>query len=268
MRASWSLLFVVLGALACSQEEEHPPAADGCDPSTMDCLGPPMSGGLPSNPGGEGGSDSGGDESATANGRVLQYIDDFFDRGAAFIRPAEVSAMGQSGRRVTAQYDGTTFELEGVLKTASNWFMVAPGNNSGMLPTITPLDTRIKLTGLEVGLTSQVLVDGIFQQSLASSERSDARAQIVMRVTDAKGVGVAGVQGSYPTELIVYRAGETWLESAVATDDSGMLFFGNVPANAGLTVVKINLLGAVTASVSTAVAAGATTVVTAVVVAP
>jgi hypothetical protein len=169
---------------------------------------------------------------------------------------------------VRGKYDGIQFELAGVLKSPSNWFLVVPADNAGMLPTLSPVDTRTKLTGLGVGLASERLVDGIYQQSLAASERNDGRAQIVMRVTDAQGRALSGVVGSYTAEVIIYRSGDTWLLDAGATDDTGMIFFGNVPTNASLSAVNVNLQGTVSARVETWVASGATSVVTAVVSAP
>ncbi|HEY6077796.1 MAG TPA: hypothetical protein VIW29_03290, partial [Polyangiaceae bacterium] len=59
MRVVWPLLVVALGT-ACEQENERPPAADPCDPATMDCYSPPNSGGVVG--GGEGGSDTGEDQ--------------------------------------------------------------------------------------------------------------------------------------------------------------------------------------------------------------
>lgn len=266
MRVLWPLLLTALGT-ACGPDDERPPAADPCDPATMDCHnGPPNSGGLPD--GNQGGSDSGNDASGNATGEVLLYVDDFFDRGVGFPSTAEVSATAKGGGRVRDAYDGARFELAGVLKDASNWFMVVPADNSGMLPTLTPIDTRTKLTGLGVGLASERLVDGIYQQSLAASERNDTRAQIVMRVTDTQGRALAGVIGSYTSEVIIYRSGAAWLLDASETDDSGMIFFGNVPASSALSPVNVNLLGTVSARVEAWVAAGATTVVTAIVSAP
>lgn len=267
MRVSWPAVVAALLSLSCGEENQHPPAADPCDPATMNCDKPPHAGGGPTNPG-QGGADSGGDQTGTATGRVLQYTDDFFDDGVTYARPAKVSAMGTSSARVSADYEGASFELEDVRKTASNWFMVEPEQGSGMLPTITPVDTRLRLNDLGVGLTSERLIDGIFQQSLASTERSDGRAQIVMRVIDTKGSALEGVQATFTTELIAYRDGDTWLTEAVATDETGMIFFGNVAASVALTTVKIVLTGAVTAQVEVTIAAGATTVVSAVVAAP
>ncbi len=267
MRAYFPALVAALFSLSCGEEDQHPPSADPCDPATMNCGKPPLSGGGPTSPG-QGGADSGGDQTGTASGRVLQYTDDFFDDGVTYARPAKVSAMGDSSARVSDDYEGASFELEDVLKTASNWFMVEPEADSGMLPTITPVDTRLRINDLGIGLASERLIDGIFQQSLASTERSSTRAQIVMRVIDTKGSALAGVQASLTTELIAYRDGDTWLTEAIATDESGMVFFGNVAASVALTPVKIALTGAVKAQVDVTIAAGATTVVNAVVAAP
>ena len=152
--------------LGCGPKVDHPDAAPDCDPATMDCGGykPPAAGDsgvvIGSGSGGEGPTSA---EGATVAGDVLVFTDDFFDQGLPFAGEADISATGESGSRVEGHYDGASFELMGVLKDPTNWFMVVPEEGSGMLTTVTPIDTRIlSADGISLGLASQAVVDGLF----------------------------------------------------------------------------------------------------------
>lgn len=257
-----SLLALAL-VLGCGNKVDHPAAAADCNPATTDCNGftPPMSG--QQGGGNEAGATSSPD-GATLSGQVLAFSDDFFERGVVFSGDAEVSATGQSGARRQAHYDGQSFELEDVVKASSNWFMVEPEDTSGMLTTITPIDTRqINADSLNVGLASADTVDGMFV--LLGAERSTQRAQIVLRVVDEQDRSVAGVIGQMTAEIIAYREAAGWISGDTETDDSGMIFFGNVPATPTLSKETIVLGGAVSARVDVSIRAGATSVVVAVV---
>jgi hypothetical protein len=89
----------------------------------------------------------------------------------------------------------------------------------------------------------------------------------VLHVVDEKRRSVTGVTGKLTAEVTSYRAAGSWVgvSNQNATDDSGMLFFGNVPAGTALSPVMVNLTGAVTASVEVTIVSGAISVVTAVV---
>jgi hypothetical protein len=160
-----------------------------------------------------------------------------------------------------------SFELEGVLKTETNWFLVDPEPSSGMLPTITPIDTRaVTASGLGLGLASEAVVDGMF--TLVAAERSLDRAQIVVKVVDDQGRSVSGIAGGLIAEVVAYREAGAWIVGDARTDDSGMIFFGNVPSQQGLAKENIQLSGPVSAIVEAVSMAGATTIVVAVVSPP
>jgi len=213
--------------------------------------------------GNEGGANGGGEETASFSGSVLAFDDDYFDKGAAFTGMAKVSATGESGARVTGTYDGTTFELTQVLKNSGNWFFVEPAAGSGMLPTLMPLDTRTaKADMLTVGVANGADVDSIF--SFLNTERSVERAQVVLTVVDGSLRSVPGVTGTLASEVTAYRAAGGWIGDEL-TDNSGMIFFGNVQAGSALSSVSISLSGPVTTRVDVKVVAGAVTVVSAIV---
>jgi hypothetical protein len=257
----------IASTIACGNEVDHPPAAPGCDALAMQCRpSPPESGGVPIG-GGEGGSTS--DEVADWSGRVLAFSDDYFDGGSVFGGRARISAIGRSGARVSGDYDGSSFELSDVLKSAQNWFLVEPAAGLGLLPTLTVVDTRsVRSDGLAIGVARQLDVDGIFQLSLAG-EAAPSRAQVVLRVVDSAGRSVAGVRAQLTAEVVAYRAQASWdATEGGSTDDSGMIFLGNVPAAAAIGSVNVALAGAVSARLDARVLAGATTVMTAVLSTP
>jgi len=260
------VLVVLAGlAVACGQPIDHPDTAPSCDPSTMRCvINPPSA--MGANGGGKAGASSRGEEVATFSGDLFAFDDDYFDRGAVFAGTAKVSATGKSGARVEADYDGEKFELAEVLKDPANWFLAVPATGSGLLPTLMPLDTRSTSGALSVGVANAAVVDGIFLAS-SGTERALDRAQIVLQLVDEKLRSVPGISGRLTAEVTSYRAAGSWVGVSMqnVTDDSGMLFFGNVPAGSALSPTTIILSGAVTAKIDVIIQAGAISIVTAVV---
>jgi len=260
-------LVPLLICVACGQKVETAAPAPDCDSSVMKCgYQPPGLSTLPTG-GNEGGASSGSNDASTLTGQVLEYGDDFFDRGTAFMGMAMVSASGQAAARVSGNYDGTSFQIDGALRSATNWFLVVPADtNAGVLPTITPIDTRTITTQmLSVGAARAQDVLGIYQLSLASTELSADRAQIVLHVVDSQGHGVSGVLAAFTAELVAYRVQASWIQNqASGTDDSGLIFLGNVMASSVLSTVTVPLSGTMlNARVDAMVMAGAVTVVTA-----
>jgi len=259
-------LVPLLVCVACGQKVETAAPAPDCNPAVMKCgYQPPGLSTLPTG-GNEAGASSGSNDAATLTGQVLEYGDDFFDRGTAFTGMAAVSAAGLAAARVTGNYDGTSFQIDGALKAAVNWFLVVPADtNSGVLSTITPIDTRTITTQmLSVGAARAQDVLGIYQLSLASTELSADRAQIVLHAVDSQGHGVTGVLAAFTTELVAYRVQASWIQNeASGTDDSGLIFLGNVMAGSALSTATIPLSGTVNARVDAMVLAGAVTVITA-----
>ena len=259
MRAS--VLLVPVICVACQQEVDHPDAAATCDPAVTKCIfTPPPAMGTDGNAGGD---SSVGEETGTFSGSLVAFNDDYFDRGDAFTGLAKVSATGESGGRVTADYDGDRFELKQVLKDPGNWFVVEPAGGTGMIPTLIPVDTRTtKSDRVTVGVVNGLDVDNIF--AFLNTERSVERAQVVLTLLDKGLRSVPGVTGDLTSEVTAYRAAGGWVGDDF-TDDSGMIFFGNVRAGSALSSVSISLSGAVTGRVDVKVAAGAITVVSAIV---
>jgi hypothetical protein len=263
MRAFVPLL-CLLASVGCGQDIDHPQNAAACDPATMKCaMSPPLEGGI--GDGNSAGAGSSDDAVASIPGRVIGFGDDFFDQGVSLSATAEVSAEGRSGARVKTTYDRTSFQLEGVLKTAVNWFLTVPAAGSGFSPTLIPVDTRtLKSDEVVVAVAPSLQLEGILQ-SLGTAP-SDARAQIVVHVIDAQGRSVTGVTTDFTAEVTAYRTAGVWLASDEGTDDSGLIFIGNAQVGSALTSASVNLRGAATARLDLEIMGGATTVVTAVVV--
>src|SRR5260221_6205026 len=137
---------------------------------------------------------------------------------------------------------------------------------SGMLPTLTPVDSRsAPSAGLTVGLARSLDVDGIFVN--LGTERATDRAQVVLHVVDSQNRSLPGVQATLTAEVTAYRLAGAWIANATATDDSGMIFLGNVPAGTALTTAPVALSGATSARVDAEIQSGAITIVTAIVTA-
>jgi hypothetical protein len=213
---------------------------------------------------GSGGESGGGEEAlGTFTGDVSTYANDFFDTGTVLTTGATVSATGRNGSRVKANYDGTAFQLPGVLKTAGNWFLVEPVS-IGLLPTLTPVDTRSTTSDvLSIWLAQSLTIDSIF--ALMGTERAEDRAQIALHVVDANRTSVSGVRVSVTAERIGYRTSGTWLANEEGTDDSGMIFLGNVPVGSALTTIDVNFTGNASGRAELALQGGAVTVATVVV---
>jgi hypothetical protein len=266
MRAS-PLFVALLACSACGQKLDHPGNAPACDPAVMNCqsVGNPEIG---SGNGNAAGADSGAAAVATFSGQVLAFGDDYFDQGIIFNGKAQVSAAGDSSSRVTGAYDAGSFQLDGVLKTAVNWFLVVP-EGTGTLPTLSAVDTRAsKSDALVVGLASSLDLDGMFGNS--GTDRSVERAQVVLHVVDQQSRSVPGMKGtiSATAEITEYRLVSAWVKDDAGTgitDDTGMIFFGNVQAGSALTKATVALSGSATSRIDVDIQVGAVTVVTVIV---
>jgi len=270
MRALAFVAPVLLLCSACGQKVDHSEPAPACDPGVMKCFygSPPTSTGNNPGTGNAAGATGTDEEVATLTGEVVVLGQDTFDPGVVLTSTAQVSATGSSGARVMAAYDGKSFQLEGALKDAANWFLVVPDSKSGMVPTIMPVDTRATTT-VSVGVIDSLVLDTIFLN--LNTERSTERAQVVLRVVDGQNRSVVGVHASASPEVLAYRTAGVWLRdnsgTELATDDSGMILLGNLQAGSALSPLAVALSGAATARIDVVVEAGATTLVTAVVAA-
>lgn len=244
----------LLFCVGCGQKTEHPGLPPACDQAKMNCQGNPGSGsgsGTPSS--GGGGDDNTAGASNEGNpevtGRVIEYGDDYFNEGTLLPTQATISATGDGGARVSTGYDGKTFDLTGVALLKVNWFLVEPTGN-GLLPTLAPVDTTTDHgAGLTLGVASSLSLDQIYVNS--GTDRSVERAQLVVHVVDSQLRSVPGIRGTLTTaaEIVLYRMAGTWVPddgTKSVTDDTGMLFFGNVQAGTGLTKGTLNLIGSST----------------------
>lgn len=257
--------------VGCGQKPEHPALAPSCDPATMDCRTTTPGSGSGSNPGGDDpGAGGAGTDGGLADftGLVMQLDSDYFDQGTVFPRSATVSATGDGGLRTSTTYDGTSFKLPNVLLAATNWFLIEP-TGVGALPTLNAIPTRsIATTDLRLGLANTDAVDGIFLNS--GTDRSLERAQLVLHVVDSQLRSVPGIRGTLSAlaEVTEYRMAAAWVPDDGATsvtDDTGMLFFGNVVAGSAFTKGTVALTGTTTSRIEVELKVGAVTLVNAIV---
>lgn len=253
-----SCLASALALAACGQELDHPAFTSSCDPGQ--CLPPtPSQNGNP----GSGGDSGSEEELGVFSGEVGTYATDSFDTATVLTTGATISAQGENGGRVRGNYDGTAFQLEGVLKSPSNWFLVEPVS-SGLLPTLTPVDTRsAPPNGLSLGLAQSLTIDGIF--ALMGIERAESRAQVALHVVDSGGRSVSGALVDVTAERVGYRNAGTWLANRDGTDDTGLIFLGNVQASPALSTLDIDFSGTAAGRARVAFQAGAVTIATVVV---
>jgi len=219
--------------------------------------------------GGAGAPNSDEENLAALSGRVIQFADDYFDQGPVLLSTAKVSATGANGARVSASFDGASFNLDGVLKAPVNWFLVEPSAQSGgaqtMLPTLAGVDTRsVAGNALTLGVAPSDTLREVFLYS--GTDLSLERAELVVRVVDSQQRPLVGVRVgvSSAAEITEYRMAATWVpaDAESATDDSGMLFFGNIPAGAALSPATLSLSGGTSSRATVELRAGTVTVVT------
>jgi hypothetical protein len=266
---AWSAALLLCAA--CGQKSEHPELAPSCDPAVMTCRTTVPGSGSGTQAGsidGSAGADSVAGGVLDFSGQVLLFNDDYFDQGAAYAGTATVSAAGEGNERVSATYDGKVFSLPKVLEAPVNWFLVEP-QGVGVVPTLDAVATRNPpSTELRLGLAGTDAVDGIFLNS--GTDRSLERAQLVVHVVDSQLRSVPGIRASVSAtaEITEYRLAGAWVPddgATTKTDDTGMLFFGNVAAGSTLTKATVSLSGNTTSHIDVELKVGVLTLVNAIV---
>jgi hypothetical protein len=173
---------------------------------------------------GEGGSGQGGGATVTVTGRVEVVNSLGFDATFAYTKPAFVYGDGLSGKQLGAEYDGTTFTIDGVAG-GDTWFRVGPKDSSdAVFPTYSrphiPADNLVLPMIEEQVLSTIGLSSGLALSTL--------HAQIVLRVTDGKN-SLAGVSAeSAGAGLILYDLGPAdYSAQAKTTSSRGVIVLLN-----------------------------------------
>jgi hypothetical protein len=261
MRALGFVLACLALGTGCGQKVDRPAGVASCDPNTMHCTPTPVVGA--GTPIGEAGAASTPtEETSTLTGQVVSFTDDTFAQAIAFTGTADVSADGSAQTRVMGSYDGMSFQLSNVLKTAANWFLVVPAQGTGAMATLMPVDTRALTDGPKVAVARTADVEKVFLN--LGTEPATERAQILVHVVDDQGRSVTGEHATLTAEVVAYRLATAWVTNDPGTDDSGLIFLGNVQAGSALAAATISLTGTTSAQVGVEIHAGALTVVTAV----
>lgn len=253
--AAAALLLALLGCQEKTEEER---------PSGIN-IGTPAS--PTGKPGGQGGaSDDNPSADGTARGVVVQYLSDSFSSTTAFPGRAEVRiASSAGGDSVDVAYDGVDFIAEGEVQGA-RWVLVDPDEESAFA-TLTRQDFGALRAAVPV--TPRAVLDQIFQNITTPVELNTARAQLLVRVVDTAGSGVAGVATSSfasGAQIVAYKEDAAWPSYLEATTEAGLAFVPNLqaPPFPGQTL-SVVLTGAIDEEVEARIITGAITVITVVV---
>jgi len=262
-RCSASALALVL--VACADPPDRTPATCvDCGFSVGSGVGIPSSGGS----GGEGAGGSGATagEAVTLTGDVL-LLDDFaFESGPLFPELTAIRVEGESGASVVGSWNGVDpFLIENVQFGAEVWLLATPPPNGLGLPTLGPLDTsEPNIEGVvtaDVAVVSQGVIDTIFALLTVPVMRNEEQAVVLLGITDSDGDPLAGVTvTAREAEVVVYGANGTFSDLPTATDSSGLLVLGNVPAsNWPGSLVAVTFSGELEGGVNVPVVTGGVT---------
>lgn len=231
MRRLFAAFLALPFVFACQKEEEHPGNLQSCESST-NCSKPPIHGG--------GGGDASVTDGAVSDapgssitGSILVLTGDDFATGIPLPGLATVSVEGESGLRVTGNYNGDQYGVTGVKLGNPVWATVEPQPADG-LPTAQPLNTSSFDTFDLVAVQGSTL-DLIYNVLPIVLTRDPATAQIVLRFVDDQGAPIPGVLVEHLNETVIYDAGGTWTDDALGTGDQGFAIVANVAAGSGPT---------------------------------
>jgi hypothetical protein len=185
-----------LGALGCAGDGNERPPGASCPDNLCDFGAPPDNVGgtmapWPALDAGFAGDDAGSGDTVTLSGVVRVLGTEVFSSGSEFLGTGVVGAEG-SVRRVTAEFAGPEYTLEGVISDTHVWADVDPTPGAvDVLPTI----QRIGTQGGEVDLVlaRAITFENIGIGLLAPVDVSPEQAHAVIRVVDESGRGLPGI---------------------------------------------------------------------------
>jgi hypothetical protein len=250
------ILFVsVLLISGCGSEEPERPDSVG--------IGGPV--GVIGSGSGDGGEEGGGTDGA-ATGQVVQFVDDSFSGVTAYVGLSVVSIASTDGRSaVDGEYDGAEFVVEGNV-VGRRWVQASPIDDATRYPTITQQDFGEDASSVPV--VQRVVLDQVFQGLTSPAEMVATRAQLVVRIVDGSGVGIAAVKANIfaSNPNIAYSDDGLWQSFGDATTSDGLILVSNLEASPFPgQAIQVLLTGAVEAEREARIAGGAITVLTVVV---
>lgn len=219
----------------CSaQTPEHPPRLElGCvdESCPVDRISTvPLS---PSEPSGLGGNTGSTVLKATElRGSISLVTDDRFVNAVAYRGSATVNAESVSSQWVTQSVTPAgAVSLPGVLLSNSTWVLVEPAM-ADVFPTLQPVDTTVASGATSLIVVGSEPVDLALRSLIVgATTRPVNAAQVLLFLEDSQGQGVSGVSVIYPSaEVVAYGVAGILSQAAKATDGSGLVFIGNVPA--------------------------------------
>lgn len=232
-------------------------------------------GGLPQ--GGRGGDDEGeGGEAGESDGvtltsNVILLNDLDFRSGGAFTDSAEIRVQKAGGGSVTGTWNGSDpFRIEKVLEARTVWALGTPSAalNNDALATLEPVRTdKPNSDGVveaePFALVRASTMENIYDLLTVPITLDSGRAQIVLRLVNDAGAGMAGVRvTAQSAEVVVYAASGGFSDAEMQTDNTGLVVLANTPASAWPgSLVSVSFAGSDTGATELLVVAGAVTVV-------
>jgi hypothetical protein len=273
--APLTLAFAVGGAVllaGCNEPTEREPVV---------CVGKcgfpgDEGGGLPQGGrGGDGDGNQGGEagesDGVTLTSQVLLLNDLDFRNGGPFTESAEIRIQKAGGGAVTGTWNGSEpFRIQNVLEGRAVWALGTPvaALNQDALPTLEPVRTDNPNSEGVVEADPFALVrastmETIYDLLTVPITLDPSRAQVVLRVVNESGAGIAGVRVTAPSAgVVIYAASGAFSDAETQTDLTGLVVLANAPAGAWPgSLLSVSFAGAETGAAELRAIAGAVTVV-------
>lgn len=207
-------------------------------------------------------ADAGGAQTIELGGNVVVLDSESFSEGSDYLDVGVVGAEGAAGR-VTAEFTGPGYALEGALRDPAVWVDVEPtATTLALMPTLQRADTRDGVADL--ALVRRVTMENIAVGLLAPIVLDPDRGHAVLRFVDSTGRGLPGVViDTHPGSVVAYDIGsglfrddqpETTEAGWVAILDAAALPFPGA-------VTRVGFVGARQGAVDVKFAADAVTMV-------
>ena len=273
--AATALSFALCGSAllsACNEPTERDPVVcvGKCGYPGEEGNGVPQGGRGGDDEENEGGA-AGESDGVTLTSHVILLNDLDFRNGGPFTDPAEIRVQKAGGGSATGPWNGTDpFRIENVLEGRAIWALGTPSAalNNDAVATLQPVrtdnpDSDGVVEADPFALVRASTMENIYDLLTVPITLDPARAQIVLRVVNDSGAGLAGVRVTAPSaEVVIYGASGAFSDGETQTDNTGLVVLANTPASPWPgSLVSVSFAGADTGASDLRVIAGAVTVV-------
>ena len=238
MRSITRILSLGALTLGCQNEVNPPPPAPPCEGERCVVV-PPRGGMMTGDSGGSTGGTTGAGTGGAAGdagpagrlaGKVFVLQNEDFESAAPFNGSGVIGASAPGGR-VTANFTGDTYVLDGISTTSVIWVDLTPVNSTlDEVPTLLEVDPRDPSP--DVTFVRAETIDTVGTNLLTPITIDPTRAQIVVRFVDAQGVTAPGVTVTqHIGDLVAYDiGGGIFQDTPEETTESGLAIVLNAPA--------------------------------------